>query len=208
MQIARSRGAQVIATVRGDTGEAHRLGVDEVYDTEAVDAIDALHKAHPDGVDGVLDLVNGPDTIGRDADIIKSGGTLVSTIFAADERWFADRHITAHNSASSANPLLSSEGLTEISASTSGRHHQCAYWLNLGSGRRGTNPRRASQRQSPRQGRDPPIASQIPVRSVRTGAGSGTWGIRALGGIRPSRPASKSSTAWPISSRVFITNGP
>lgn len=114
VQIARSRGAQVIATVRGDTGEAHRLGVDEVYDTEAVDAIDALHKAHPDGVDGVLDLVNGPDTIGRDADIIKSGGTLVSTIFAADERWFADRHITAHNSASSANPLLSSEGLTEI----------------------------------------------------------------------------------------------
>ena len=88
--------------------------MDEVYDTEAVDAIDALHKAHPDGVDGVLDLVNGPDTIGRDADIIKSGGTLVSTIFAADERWFADRHITAHNSASSANPLLSSEGLTEI----------------------------------------------------------------------------------------------
>jgi NADPH2:quinone reductase len=114
VQIARSRGAQVIATVRGDAEEAHRLGVDEVYDTTTVDAIDGLHTAHPDGVDGVLDLVNGPDTIGRDANIIKPGGTLASTIFAADERWFADRHITAHNSASSANPLLSSEGLSEI----------------------------------------------------------------------------------------------
>ena len=148
--------------------------MDEVYDTEAVDAIDALHKAHPDGVDGVLDLVNGPDTIGRDADIIKSGGTLVSTIFAADERWFADRHITAHNSASSANPLLSSEGLTEIARPLADGTISARIRLNLGSGRRGTNPRRASQRQSPRQGRDPPIASQIPVRSVRTGAGSGT----------------------------------
>jgi NADPH:quinone reductase-like Zn-dependent oxidoreductase len=114
VQMARSRGAHVIATVRGDADEARRLGAEEVYDTTAADAIDALHAAHPDGVDGVLDLVNGPAAIGRDADIIKAGGTLVSTIFAADEGWFAERHITAHNSASSANPLLSPHGLTEV----------------------------------------------------------------------------------------------
>jgi NADPH:quinone reductase-like Zn-dependent oxidoreductase len=114
VQMARARGAHVIATVRGDADLARSLGAEEVYDTSAVDAIDALHAAHPGGVDSVLDLVNGRDAIGRDADIIKPGGTLVSTIFAADEGCFADRHITAHNSASSANPMLSLQGLTQV----------------------------------------------------------------------------------------------
>jgi NADPH-dependent curcumin reductase CurA len=38
----------------------------------------------------------------------------VSTIFAADEGWFAERHITAHNHASNANPLISPEGLSAV----------------------------------------------------------------------------------------------
>jgi NADPH:quinone reductase len=114
VQMARSRGAHVIATVRGDADEARRLGAEEVYDSQAVDVIDALRAAHPDGADAVLDLVNGPDTIRRDADVIRPGGRLVSTIFAADESWFADRHITALNHASSANPLISPEGLTTV----------------------------------------------------------------------------------------------
>lgn len=53
-----------------------------------------------------------------------------------------------------------------------------------------------------------PAAAQIPVCSARTGSGSGTCGISAFGGTVPSRPASKSSRAWTISSRVFITKGP
>ena len=114
VQMALSRGAHVIATVRGDVGEARRLGAEEVYDSQAGDVADALHAAHPDGVDAVLDLVSGPEAIRRDAEFIKPGGRLVSTIFAADEEWFAGRQITAHNSASSANPLLSPAGLTEV----------------------------------------------------------------------------------------------
>jgi D-arabinose 1-dehydrogenase-like Zn-dependent alcohol dehydrogenase len=112
--MARSRGAHVIATVRGDDGEASRLGAEEVYDSQSVDVIDALHAAHPDGVDAVLDLFSGPDAIKRDAVIIRPGGRLVSTIFAADEGWFAQRKITAHNHASSANPLISPQGLTTV----------------------------------------------------------------------------------------------
>ena len=123
VQIARSRGAHVIATVRGDADEARRLGAEEVYDTEAVDVVDALHAAHADGVDAILDLVNGPDAIRRDAEILKSGGSLVSTIYAVDQKWFAARHITAQNIASnatestpamSANPSSSPQALTEI----------------------------------------------------------------------------------------------
>lgn len=114
VQMARSRGAHVIATVRGDADEARRLGAEEVYDTEAVDAVNALRASHPDGVDAVLDLVNGSDAIRRDVEILKSGGSLVSTIYAADEGWFANRKITAHNIASNANPLSSPQGLTEL----------------------------------------------------------------------------------------------
>jgi NADPH:quinone reductase-like Zn-dependent oxidoreductase len=113
-QMAQSRGADVIATVRGDADEARRLGAEEVYDSQAADVIDALHAAHPDGVDAVLDLVSGKDAIRRDAEIIRPGGRLVSTIFAADEGWFADRQITAINHASAANPLISPEGLAAV----------------------------------------------------------------------------------------------
>jgi NADPH:quinone reductase len=114
VQMARSRGAHVIATVRGDADEARRLGAEEVYDSQGVDVIDALRAAHPHGVDGVLDLVNGKDAIRRDAEVVRPGGHLVSTIFAADEAWFAERQITAHNHATSGNPLISPEGLATV----------------------------------------------------------------------------------------------
>jgi NADPH2:quinone reductase len=114
VQMARSRGAHVIATVRGDADEARRLGAEEVHDSQAGDVIAALRTAHPDGVDAVLDLVNGPDAIRRDAEVIRPAGRLVSTIFAADEGWFAQRQITAHNHASSANPLISPQGLATV----------------------------------------------------------------------------------------------
>jgi NADPH:quinone reductase len=114
VQMARSRGAHVIATVRGDADEARRLGAEEVYDTKAVDVIDALRGAHPDGVDAVLDLVNGSDAIRRNAEILKSGGSLVSTIQAADEGWFAGRKITAHNVGPNLNPSTSPQGLNQV----------------------------------------------------------------------------------------------
>jgi NADPH:quinone reductase-like Zn-dependent oxidoreductase len=123
VQMALSRGAHVIATVRGDADEARRLGAQEVYDTKAVDVIYALRVSHPEGFDAVLDLVNASDVVHRDAEILKPGGRLVSTIYAADQSWFAERHITAHNISSSAaestakmtaNPKSSSQGLAEV----------------------------------------------------------------------------------------------
>jgi NADPH:quinone reductase-like Zn-dependent oxidoreductase len=114
VQMARSRGAHVIATVRGDADEARRIGADEVYDTKVVDIFAALHTAYPDGVDAVLDLVSNADAIRRDAEILKSGGGLVSTIYAADVAWFAERHITAHNIAGNTNPFSTPQGLNEL----------------------------------------------------------------------------------------------
>jgi len=114
VQMARARGAHVIATVRGDADEARRLGADEVYDTNDVDVIDAIRASHPGGVDAVLDLVNGKDAIRRDAEVLKSGGGLVSTIYAADVAWFAEHQVTAHNIASTTNPSSSPQGLSEV----------------------------------------------------------------------------------------------
>jgi len=114
VQMARSRGAHVIATVRGDADTARLLGAEEVYDTKTGDVISALHAAHPEGVDAVLDLVNGKDTIARAAEILKSGGSLVSTIYAADEAWFAERKIKAHNIAGLTNPFSTRQGLTQV----------------------------------------------------------------------------------------------
>ncbi len=85
-----------------------------MYDSQATDVIEALRAAHPGGVDAVLDLVSGPDAIRRDAEVIRPGGQLVSTIHAADEGWFAERQITAHNHASSANPLILPDGLATV----------------------------------------------------------------------------------------------
>lgn len=114
VQMARDHGVHVIATVRGNADEARRIGAEEVYDTKAVDVFDALRSSHPDGADAVLDLVNGSDVIRRDAEILKPGGSLVSTRYAADEQWFAERHITAVNIASLTNPLSSPEGLAGV----------------------------------------------------------------------------------------------
>lgn len=114
VQAARDLGVHVIATVRADVDEARRLGAEEVYDAEAADVVDALRASHPDGVEAVLDLVNGTDLIRRGAEILKPGGALVSTRYAANEEWFAERHITAVNIATLTNPLSSPQGLTKV----------------------------------------------------------------------------------------------
>ena len=70
--------------------------------------------AHPGGVDAVLDLVNDKDEIRRNAEILKAGSSLVSTLYAADEQWFAQRGIAAHNISSDTNPFAPLQGLSEV----------------------------------------------------------------------------------------------
>ena len=114
VQLARARGERVIATVRRDADEAVRLGAEEVYDSLDIDVIDAIKHKHPDGMDTVLDVVNGRNAIRRDAEILKAGGHLVSTQYAADIPWFAEHRIAAENIASAENPFASPHGLTEL----------------------------------------------------------------------------------------------
>lgn len=113
VQLARARDAHVIAVVRSDVDEARRLGAHEVH-VASTTAVDDVRAANGDGVDAVLDIVNGPTAIRRDAEMLKSGGRLVSAVYAADEAWFAEQGITAHNIASNTNPLSSPTGLEEL----------------------------------------------------------------------------------------------
>ena len=142
VQMARDRGVHVIATVRGDVDEARRLGAEEVYDAEAAHVIDALRASHPDGVEAVLDLVNGSSVIRRDAEILKPGGGLVSTRYAADEEWFAERQITAVNIATLTNPLSSPQGLAKVArmlahGTITARIHSIIQHYSAGPHRRG-----------------------------------------------------------------------
>jgi NADPH:quinone reductase len=114
VQIARHLGAHVIATVRSGADEARRLGADEVFETGAGDVVAAIRTAYPDGVDAVLDNVSGADVIRRDAELLRPGGRLVSTVHAAEESWFAEHQITAQNISGPTNPLASPAGLTEL----------------------------------------------------------------------------------------------
>ncbi|HZO94539.1 MAG TPA: NADP-dependent oxidoreductase [Candidatus Baltobacteraceae bacterium] len=114
-RIAKRRGAHVIGTVRR-TGaeEARALGVDEVLDASADDPFAQVKRAHPDGIDLVLDLVDDADAVKKNADILKPGGKLVSTIHVADEAWFTARGIRAYNIVMFQTPQSSPEGLAEV----------------------------------------------------------------------------------------------
>jgi NADPH:quinone reductase-like Zn-dependent oxidoreductase len=114
VQIAKHRGAHVIATVRSGADEARRLGADEVFETGDGDVITAILAAHPDGVDAVLDNVSDAGATRRDAELLGPGRRLVSTVHAADENWFAERQITAQNISGPTNPLASSAGLAQL----------------------------------------------------------------------------------------------
>jgi NADPH2:quinone reductase len=114
VQIARAAGAKVIAIVRGDEEEARALGAHEVYNSGDKNLVGLVRETYPDGVDAILDLVNGPDKILSDIELIKENGRLVSTIYAADEHWFTEQHVTAHNIAGQTNPFSTVDGLIEV----------------------------------------------------------------------------------------------
>ena len=116
VQLAKHRGAHVIATVRSGADEARRLGADEVFESGDGDVVAAILAAHPNGVDAVLDNVSDHVATRRDAELLGPGRRLVSTVHAADESWFADHQITARNISGPANPFASPAGLTELAA--------------------------------------------------------------------------------------------
>lgn len=115
VQIARDRGARVIGTARRSNEQlARSLGVDEFIAYDEQNVVETIRAAHPHGVDAVLDLVDGPDAISAMAGTLKKGGKIVSTIGAADVKWFSERGLFAININMAETPTSSHAGLREL----------------------------------------------------------------------------------------------
>jgi NADPH:quinone reductase-like Zn-dependent oxidoreductase len=98
VQLAARRGARVIATAR----QANEAFVRELGATEAIDhtreaLVEAVRTAHPDGIGAIIDMVSDPEVLSRMAGLLKKGGRLASSVFAADVECLAERSVKATN---------------------------------------------------------------------------------------------------------------
>ncbi|HXN09317.1 MAG TPA: NADP-dependent oxidoreductase [Candidatus Acidoferrales bacterium] len=96
IQLAKSRGARLIATGKATDAEyLRRLGADDVIDYGAGDALQQVRQRYPSGVDVVVDVINSGDTLLRDAEVMRQGGTLVSSLSGPEQSAFPSG-ITVH----------------------------------------------------------------------------------------------------------------
>jgi NADPH:quinone reductase len=85
VQVAHAAGLHVTAVARpGSDARLRDLGVDEIVDSTRPDLLDRLHALHPDGVDGLLDLVNSKEQFAAMQAIVRKGGRAGTTRFVAD----------------------------------------------------------------------------------------------------------------------------
>ncbi|MEW2399467.1 NADP-dependent oxidoreductase [Streptomyces sp. NPDC046862] len=104
VQFAANEGARVLATATPDIAAHLRdLGARETIDFTTAPTGDQVLAAHPDGIDAVLDLITHPGGDGIDAlaGLLKPGGILISTNYAADPDALAAREIRGVNLSSS-----------------------------------------------------------------------------------------------------------
>ncbi|MET9959501.1 NADP-dependent oxidoreductase [Streptomyces sp. NPDC006326] len=99
LQLAAARGAHVIAVAAGEDHDyARALGADEVIDYRTSDVADTVRSAHPHGVDAVLDLADGRDVLMQKiTPLVRDGGRVATTVFAADVDALAARGVRAVN---------------------------------------------------------------------------------------------------------------
>lgn len=77
VQLARARGARVVAVCSGSKADAVRAaGADHVVDRRAGDVVDQAAAAAPDGYDAAVDVVAGPD-LPRGLGLLRAGGRWV-----------------------------------------------------------------------------------------------------------------------------------
>jgi NADPH:quinone reductase-like Zn-dependent oxidoreductase len=98
VQLATRRGARVIATARqANEAFARELGASESVDHTKGDLLNAVRITHPHGIDAIIDVVSERDGLGRLAELVKEGGRIASSVYAADVESLAQRGIKATN---------------------------------------------------------------------------------------------------------------
>jgi NADPH:quinone reductase len=97
VQLAATRGATVLAiSSAANTGYARTLGAAEAIDYEAGDVVEAVRSLAPGGIDVIAEMHGGDDTA-RLAELVRSGGRVVSAVGGADEETLKARGIEAAN---------------------------------------------------------------------------------------------------------------
>jgi len=85
VQLAARTGAKVIATARDDmAGTMRRIGADETVDHSKGDLNRQVLAVHSDGIDAVLDVVSDTTAVEHIAQMLRPGGTYVSTTWAVN----------------------------------------------------------------------------------------------------------------------------
>lgn len=98
VQLATRLGAQVIATARQQNRAFVRgLGAVEAIDHTREDPVETVRAAHPDGIEAIIDIVSGAEALDRVAGLVKEGGRIASSVYAADVENLAKRGIKATN---------------------------------------------------------------------------------------------------------------
>src|SRR5215217_2810951 len=98
VQLAARRSTRVIATARqANEAFVQELGATETIDHTREDLIETVRAAHPDGIEAIIDVVSDPDVLSRMARLVKEGGRIASSVYAADVESLAERSIKATN---------------------------------------------------------------------------------------------------------------
>ena len=98
LQLAARRGARVIATARrANEAFARELGASETFDYTRRDLLNAVRTAHPGGIEAIIDVVSERAALDRLAGLLKEGGRLASSVYAANVESLAQRGIKATN---------------------------------------------------------------------------------------------------------------
>jgi len=90
-QLLTGRGARVIAVTRTEHAEyARSLGAADVIDYTTGNAVGQIRSRHGADLAGILDFVGDKDFVNELADLVRSGGRVVSTAGGADAGGLAD----------------------------------------------------------------------------------------------------------------------
>ena len=97
MQLAAKRGARVLAISSAANADyARKLGAAEAIDYETGDVVEAVRSLAPEGIDVIAEM-HGGDVTARLAELVRSGGRVVSAVGGADEETLKARGIEAAN---------------------------------------------------------------------------------------------------------------
>jgi NADPH2:quinone reductase len=112
-QLATTAGVHVIAVTRGDYADyARSLGAADVIDYAPTDPVEAVRERYPDGIDVLIDLAGIPELSSGFAELVHSGGRVISAIMPPDVEGLAARGVQGIL----ANRMLAEHRFPEIAA--------------------------------------------------------------------------------------------